>query len=119
MLPENALPENIFPERLKGLREKMGLTQEQLATELGLKKSTISRYEKGKVRPSMKTLGKIADYFGVSTDFLRGKSDKLYLPQGDIEEMEVLNYMKKKGLKPEEAIKRLEDYEDFQKIFLK
>lgn len=64
-----------FSERLKELRLENRLTQEELAEKFYLNKSSISRYERGQQVPELELLKKIADYFGVGTDFLLGKSD--------------------------------------------
>ncbi len=65
----------MFSERLKTLRTEMGLTQNQLAQELGLSNKTISVYEKGTSSPTLETLEKMASYFGVTIDFLIGYSN--------------------------------------------
>ena len=64
-----------FSERLKELRLENRLTQEELAEKFYLNKSSISRYERGQQVPELELLKKIADFFGVGTDFLLGKSD--------------------------------------------
>ena len=64
-----------FSERLKELRLENRLTQEELAEKFYLNKSSISRYERGQQVPELELLKKIADYFGVGTDFLLGKSN--------------------------------------------
>lgn len=65
----------MFSERLKQLRhEKNGLTQADIASQLGIAKTTYSSYEQGKREPDFETLQRIAVYFDVSTDFLLGKS---------------------------------------------
>ncbi|MPN12786.1 HTH-type transcriptional regulator Xre [bioreactor metagenome] len=64
-----------FSERLKELRLEKRLTQEELAEKFYLNKSSISRYERGQQVPELELLKKIADFFGVGTDFLLGKSD--------------------------------------------
>lgn len=61
-----------FGERLLKLREKSGLTQNQLAARLGLKNSTISKYESSVVPPPALMVRKIAMEFGVSSDYLLG-----------------------------------------------
>lgn len=61
-----------FSERLKELRLEKGLGQVALAKELGVGKSVISLWEKGQCEPTLGNLIKIADYFGVSLDFLAG-----------------------------------------------
>ncbi len=66
-----------FAERLKTLREERGLTQETLALEVGVARSTIGGYEApSKQRePEFEVVNRLASYFGVTTDYLIGKSD--------------------------------------------
>lgn len=66
----------MFSKELKGLRKKYGLTQQELADELKLAKSTISMYENGKREPDFETEELIADYFNVDINTLRGIKDK-------------------------------------------
>lgn len=61
-----------FGNRLKTLRIKKKLTQQQLADLLGLTKSVISAYENGLRYPAYDVLIKISRIFKVSTDFLLG-----------------------------------------------
>lgn len=61
-----------FGEILLSLREKSGLTQNQLAERLGLKNSTISKYEVSITPPPALMVRKIAKEFGVSSDYLLG-----------------------------------------------
>ncbi|MCG0905953.1 prophage P1 protein 8, phage transcription regulator, Cro/CI family [Lactiplantibacillus plantarum] len=62
-------------EPLKELRKKeAGLTQERLAMQLGMAKTTLASYEQGKRQPDLETLSKIADRFSVTTDYLLGKN---------------------------------------------
>ena len=65
---------NSFKDMLKYLREREGYSQAELATKLGISKSTISMYEVGNRQPDFETEEAIADLFNVSLDFLRGKS---------------------------------------------
>ncbi len=61
---------------LRTLREQKKLSQKECAEQLGLKKASLGFYERGKVSPSVETLFKIADYFGVSIDYLLGHETK-------------------------------------------
>ncbi len=61
--------------RLKELRKRKKLTQLSLALALNMSQNTISRYETGKREAGYKELISIADYFGVSIDYLLGRSD--------------------------------------------
>jgi transcriptional regulator with XRE-family HTH domain len=62
-----------FGTRLRELREQKGITQEELGNIINQKKANISKYENGKLEPSLGTLDAIADYFGGSTDWLLGR----------------------------------------------
>lgn len=57
---------------LRKLREEEGLTQRQFAEKMQLAKTTIVFYEQGKISPSVDTMLKMADFFGVSVDYLLG-----------------------------------------------
>ena len=64
---------NIFPQRLKELRLKKGLTQQQIADEIGVNRGSYSNWEKGKREPSFENLVKLADLLDVSLDWLFGR----------------------------------------------
>jgi len=59
-----------FPSRLRETRKSHGLTQNWVANDLGISQQNLSRYEKGITEPDLETLSQLADYYGVSTDFL-------------------------------------------------
>lgn len=65
-----------FGTRFKQLREEKGLTLEQVGKELGFIKQTISKYEKNESEPAYSDLVRIANFFGVSIDYLLGKTSK-------------------------------------------
>ena len=54
-----------FQTKVKQLRIKQGLSQQQLADRMGCNRSTIWRYENGKINLSLDTLGKYSKVFGV------------------------------------------------------
>lgn len=64
----------MFGDRLKKLRESKHLKQSDLAKELGIGRTTLSNYELNNREPDFNTLGKIANYFNVSIDYLLGNS---------------------------------------------
>ena len=66
-----------FPARLKALRLQHGMTQEQLGKKINVTKVSISGYENGTRSPDIETLQKIAEVFGVSTDYLLGRTDNI------------------------------------------
>ena len=59
--------------RIKELCEQRNITIQRLETSLGFGKSTIKKWEESS--PSADKIIKIADYFGVSTDYLLGVTD--------------------------------------------
>lgn len=63
-----------FQDMLKYFRTKDGLSQIELAETLGIAPSTISMYEAGKREPDFETEEKIADFFNIDLDTLRGRS---------------------------------------------
>lgn len=66
---------NKFKTVLKELRNEKGLSQKQLAKELGVLERTISYWESGSRECDFDTLILIAKFFEVSTDFLLGLED--------------------------------------------
>ena len=62
--------------RLKELRKERKISQLKLAMDLNTNQNTISRYETGEREPGIRELIKIADYFGVTVDYLIGHDKK-------------------------------------------
>lgn len=61
--------------RIKQLREEKGISQLEFAKKINLTQQSVSAYEKGIREPSLDILKTIADFFGVSTDYILSKSD--------------------------------------------
>ena len=61
--------------RLRELRKARGISQLKLALDLSTNQNTISRYETGEREAGYETLIALADYFGVSVDYLLGRTD--------------------------------------------
>lgn len=72
---ELAHSEMIFAKRLRGLRKASGYTLENVEKDTGIRSYTISAYECGKVTPNMARLVVLAEYWGVSIDWLCGRDD--------------------------------------------
>lgn len=64
-----------FSERIKELRKERGMTQLEMAELLGCKDRHYQRIEYGQINIPSLTLKFLADYFGVSADYLLGRSD--------------------------------------------
>ena len=65
-----------FPIRLKALRKEVGLNQTEMAADLELSPSGYQCYEQGRGYPDVPRLCQLAEYFGVSIDYLLGRTDK-------------------------------------------
>ena len=61
--------------RLKFLRNKKGISQLKLALDLNMNQNSISRYESGEREADYATLLRFAEYFGVSLDYLFGRTE--------------------------------------------
>ncbi len=62
--------------RLKELRKKKKISQLKMAIDLNMNQNSISRYENLERQADYETLVRFADYFGVSLDYLLGRTDK-------------------------------------------
>ena len=63
-------------QRLRTLREDRGLTQTDISKVLGITQKAYSNYETGQRAIPLGSLIKMARYFGTSTDYLLGMTDK-------------------------------------------
>jgi toxin-antitoxin system len=70
-------------ERLRSLRESVRLSQVKMAEIVGVKQSSLNRYELNQASPTFETLTRYADYFDVSMDYIFGRTDN---PQGKLYE---------------------------------
>lgn len=68
----------MLSKRLKELRNKSGWSQQKLAEKAGLSYNTITKIEQGAAtKPTIQTMIKIADAFGITLDELVGRNKKL------------------------------------------
>lgn len=61
-----------FAQKLAQARKDAGYSQRQMADFMKISKSTIASYETGRTQPDIEMLGKLADFYEVSTDWLIG-----------------------------------------------
>lgn len=64
------MPSPFHGDRLKTLRTERGWSQADLAEKIGSDARQVSRYENGRVAPSLDVLAKIADTLDISLDYL-------------------------------------------------
>lgn len=65
-----------YRKRLRDLREDHDLTQSAIAAYLGTSQTMYARYERGASELPIRHLLRLADYYGVSTDYLLCRSDR-------------------------------------------
>ena len=96
-----------FESWLKKLRESAGLSQTELAKEIGISRGSISFYENGERVPDIETLRKLCEFFHVSADLLIGRTQEPFeemaavcglswnsieqIQRASVKKMEVLN----------------------------
>lgn len=97
--------------RLKELRLKKGVYQKDVASYLGIDRTTYVKYERGDSEPSIEMLDKLANYFSVTVDYILGRDsqkNKVSRPRGV--KIPVLGVVTA-GI-PIEAIEDIIDYEE-------
>ena len=76
-------------DRIKELRQAKRMTQVDLAKSLGLTKQCVSNWENDNVLPSVEMLSRLADFFGVSTDYLLCRDEGQTLNVGGLSPVEI------------------------------
>ena len=100
--------DDILAKRLKQLREEHGYLQKSVADKLGIKSNTLSGYENGTRMPDPSMLSVLADIYGVSVDYLLGRTDTK--TQEELAAHRSDEYLEDL---PEEAVKELNMFKDF------
>lgn len=65
----------VYIKRIRDLREDNDKTQQEIADFLGTSQTMYARYERGANELPIRHLLKLADYYGVSTDYILGRTD--------------------------------------------
>ncbi len=79
----------MFGEQIKSLRMCKGLNQVEMAKIFGVTKQSVSNWENENIMPSIDMLIKIAKFFGVSTDYILGLSEKHALNTEGLSELQI------------------------------
>lgn len=70
------MEKNITMNRIRDLREDRDLRQVDVANATGIDQKTLSNYETGRTNPDSWAIIKLAEFFGVTCDYLLGVSDR-------------------------------------------
>ncbi|HHU22766.1 MAG TPA: helix-turn-helix transcriptional regulator [Clostridiales bacterium] len=79
--------ERSFSKALSELRKSMGFSQRKVASDLNISQALLSHYENGAREPGLMFVRKVCDYYGVSADYLLGRTND---PKGISRETDAL-----------------------------
>jgi transcriptional regulator with XRE-family HTH domain len=89
-------------EKIKELREARSITQDELATVLGLSRPTITKYERDERVPDLIIANRMAEHFGVSLDYLVGRKPSIKEKIA----YEIVAMFERNGLTDDDALSR-------------
>lgn len=96
--------------RIKQIREDKGISQKELAKKIGVKPSTLSRYEKGLLFPNSQTLKDIAEYLNVDINSLYEADENKILKSPEKLKLDIINeVLKISNDKLEQILKFIEN----------
>lgn len=102
---------NIFRERLRQLAKEKGVTQAELASIFGISRQSFAAYCDGKTQPNIEKTVKMAEYFGVTVDYLYGLSNEKIKVDGYISAFDAAKIATNL---PDDVVKRILSDENFR-----
>lgn len=70
------MSENVITSRLRELRERIGVNQDVVAEACEISRVALTRYENGQRVPRAQIAARLADYYGVTVDYLLGREEQ-------------------------------------------
>lgn len=108
-----------FGQKLLKLRKQKGLSQEDLATDLGISQSSVSNYESGFTKPDISVLEKVSKYFSVPiSDLFIDDQNTFYNYKNKTVQNVVYNLPEKLIEQYEETIKSLKEQIEILKLLI-
>lgn len=95
--------------RLNDLRLRAKLTQDQVASAIGVTRATVGNWETGRYTPDLNTVIALSKYFGVSVDYLIGNSNEV-LDQLSQSEQKLIMTIRKNKIN----IKEMQEFADYK-----
>jgi transcriptional regulator with XRE-family HTH domain len=95
----------IIGERFRTIRNSLGYSQKEIAELIGVAQASVGRYEQDIITPPPETFLWYADYFGVSLDYIYGRTDD---PQGAMEKLEPVAF--KEQFSDEEKLRKFVEF---------
>jgi len=109
----------MLSEKLKTIRKKRGITQEEVSGFLEVKRQTYGAYERGVSTPDSQTLKKLADYFGVSTEyFFRSDDEIATIVQNDEEQHLLMLARRAEAIPPKQRERIIRAFEESIDLYL-
>ncbi|WP_438434452.1 helix-turn-helix domain-containing protein [Gorillibacterium sp. sgz500922] len=93
-----------YGNRIARLRAERGLTQGELAEKVSISRASLSHYENDRREPDLDVLSKLADYFGVTLDYLMGRTNE----PGRSLDPEVMEFVESLELADESIIQKFQ-----------
>lgn len=100
---------SLTSDRIKSLRLQKNMSQSDLADKLGIGRSNMGHIENGRVEPTKESIVQLSDIFGVTTDYLLGRTDTpQFTVKNERDVQKTLNELKE-GLKNENSLAYLKN----------
>lgn len=107
-------------ERILSLIEERGIQQQELSDYLGINKQVITDWKSGKSKSYKKYIGKIAEFFNVTSDYLQGlQIANEATAQNSTERKVLLLARKAADIPPKERDRIIKTFEDTIDVYLK
>lgn len=82
-----------FPDKLKELRKRKGITQEELANSVFVSRSVIAKYESGNALPAKENAEKLAVFFGVKLSYLIDEEEQVMMTLSELKTRKIISYI--------------------------
>lgn len=79
----------MFSERIKSLRQSLGLNQVKFGKKIGVTKQSVCNWENSNILPSIEMLVRIAETFSVSTDYILGLEKRTVVDVSGLSELQI------------------------------
>ena len=92
----------MFSDALRELRKQKKLSQSALAEIVGMSQATVASWENGTRKPDVETVSYLADYLGVTVDYLMGRDEPTQEERAEVPPHLMESYELLRQLTPEE-----------------
>lgn len=110
---------SVTSDRLRALREEANMTQEELSQKLGIKRASYAKYETGATPMGGDLVVQLAEFYGVTTDYLLGRSafPPGLLADKGIKYIKMFDEFERRGMTPERVLQILDELSELGKRY--